>query len=101
MKTLVFLSATIIILLAGMMNQPVLGQENQRDTTQVENVRVDTVFVEKVRVDTVYVEKANAEPQQNQNKETEKKPQESKGRNPKVYYGGHRMIAFNGIDIDT
>lgn len=88
MKSLKFLVAAIFFVYAGLMNQPVLCQENQRDTTQVENVRVDTVYVEKVRVDTVYVEKAN-EPQQPQNTEDEKKPQESKGRNEKVYYGGY------------
>ena len=88
MKTFNFLVASSFFVFAGMLNQPVLCQENPRDTMQVENVRVDTVYVEKVRVDTVYVEKAN-EPQQPQSKEDEKQPQEPKGRNPKVYYGGY------------
>ena len=92
MKTFQILVSAIFFVFAGRMNQPILCQENQRDTMQVENVSVDTVWVEKVRVDTVWVEKAN-EPQQIQRKADETKPQESKGRNPKVYYGGYANIS--------
>ena len=99
MKTLNFLAASLFIVFAGMMACPVLSQEAQADTVQadkaradtvwVEKVTVDTVWVEKVKVDTVWVEKEAAEPQQNQRKVAEKPLQESKGRNPKVYYGGY------------
>ena len=89
MKTSKFLSAYVLFLLAGMMSYPLLGQETPVDTTQSENAKADTVYIEKVRVDTVYVEQAKAEPQQGQIKEQEQKPQGSKGRNEKVYYGGY------------
>lgn len=89
MKKIRFLSAYVLFLLAGMIYNPLLGQDPQVDTLQTEKARVDTVYVERVTVDTVYVEKANAEPQQEQIKEEEQKPQGSKGRNEKVYYGGY------------
>ena len=98
-KTSIFFTASVFIVFAGILTCPVLCQENQADTMQtekagadtvwVEKVTVDTVWVEKVKVDTVWVEKEAAEPQQNQRKVAEKPPQESKGRNPKVYYGGY------------
>lgn len=93
MKILRFLSAFFILVMSGMLIHPLLGQDPQTDTLQAEKVKVDTVYVEKVIVDTVYVEKANAEQQQNQMQE-ENKPQESKGRNEKVYFGGYANFSF-------
>ena len=101
MKTLDLFTASVFFILTGMMAHPVLCQEPRADTVQVERIdtvwiektKVDTVWVEKVTVDTVWVEKANAEPQQNQKKEDEKKSQGSKGRNPKVYYGGYANVS--------
>lgn len=75
-----------------MTTHPVLGQEPQTDTLQAEKAKVDTVYIEKVRVDTVFVEKPATEQVQAQ-KQEEKKHQEPKGKNPKVYYGGYANVS--------
>lgn len=93
MKNLRLFCALALFTWAGILSHPVLGQENQVDTLQTEKVKVDTVYVEKVRVDTVYVEQPNAGQPQDQKVEGGKKAQESKGRNPKVYYGGYANVS--------
>lgn len=94
MKTIYFPLSAAFFAFAGLVLQPVSGQENPVDTVQAEKVKTDTVFVEKVRVDTVFViEKPKVEPQQ-QEQAPPKQEQKSKEKNPKVYYGGYANLSF-------
>lgn len=79
MKTINFLLSFAVFTFVGSVLQPVPGQD----------FPVDSVRAEKVRVDTVVVEIANVEPWQKQAQVPPKQEEKSKGRNPKVYYGGY------------
>ena len=69
------------------------------DTVIIEKVRVDTVVIEKVRVDTVRIETVKVEPKQEPVQKPKENPQNVKGKNEKVYYGGYANFSFGKYNV--
>jgi len=95
MKTTYLLFAFIFFVFTVKAQDTIPGQVIRVDTIKVENYRVDTVFVK----EQVPAQQQPQQQAQQQVQESKEAPQNTSGKNDKVYYGGYANFSFGNYTI--